>query len=93
MSNWQFIVTYFNSKRAGKLFTRAEFLSHVKSNFKYPKINTLQTYINTLKRAGYLEAEEPGVYRKLKKIPNISETQMKKDIKYNHLLFSGERAC
>lgn len=78
MSNWNIVIDYFNSKVSRKLFTRAEVMAHFKSNKKW--CNSVQTYMNTLKRAGYIDYEEPGVYRKLKKIPNISEYKMKKDI-------------
>lgn len=89
MSNWKFIVDYFNSKNAGKIFTRAEVLAYFEKHGKNLKINTLQTYINSLKRAGYLVAEEPGVYRKTMKIPKVSEKAL---VRYfNHKLFTGRR--
>ncbi len=80
MSNWQNLVKYFNSKVSGKVFTRAEVAAHF-CNLSNQNLDTLQTYRNTLRRAGYLKTIEPGVYRKIKKIPNISEHEMKKHIR------------
>lgn len=83
---WQFTVEVFNKKVSGKYYTRAEIQYLFKNEFKHSKIrrkeSTFWTYKNTLERAGYLKSTEPGLYKKLKKIPsNISESSMKKQLK------------
>lgn len=80
-SRWQTVLDYFNSKVSNKIFTRAEVMSFFGCIYAPRRIETIQSYMNTLKRAGYISYIEPGVYRKLKKIPNISEYQMKLGIK------------
>ncbi len=68
-SGFQVIKTFFNSKKSNKIFTRNEYFAHVE--FLAPRIK--ESYMDTvrcyLENAGYLKNEEPGVYRKMKKIP------------------------
>lgn len=67
MNGYQTILKFFNSKVSNKIFTRAEYFTAMKSvKIKDSYKDTVRCY---LVRAGYLKDIEPGVYRKLKKIP------------------------
>lgn len=67
MSGFKAIKEFFNSKKSKKIFTRAEYFMATKDlNLKDSYKDTVRCY---LVNAGYLIDEEPGVYRKLKKIP------------------------
>tara|TARA_R110000868_G_C10973188_1_gene771472 strand:- start:21864 stop:22118 length:255 start_codon:yes stop_codon:yes gene_type:complete len=82
MNNWERLIFYFNSKVSNKIFTRAEIMQYCSVDTRLKWTQTTQTYMNTLKRAGYIAYIEPGVYRKLKKIPeNISEYALKKQLR------------
>ena len=81
MNTWKLLLKILRTKNAGKIFTRAEILRDFYHSQHIFNMNTLHTYLNTLKRAGYLKYEEPGVYRKLKPLIDISEYQLKKKIK------------
>jgi hypothetical protein len=66
-SGLRLVLEFFNSKKSRKIFTRAEYFSHFKGARLAPAyLETIRCY---LERAGYLVAEEAGVYRKLRPIP------------------------
>lgn len=70
MTAWSKVKTFFNSKRCGKLFTRAEYQKELNiptSHRNGP--NSYDTMALYLVRAGFLAKPEPGVYRKQKIIP------------------------
>ena len=68
MNKWKLTIQIFNSKNAGKLFTRNEIkMLYAKHKIQYD-FSSCMTYVNTLLRAGYLSNEEHGVYRKIKKL-------------------------
>lgn len=66
-SGFTTIKAFFNSKKSNKIFTRAEYFMALKDQ------GLMDSYKDTVRcylvNAGYLFDEEPGVYRKLKKIP------------------------
>ena len=67
MSGFKTILNFFNSKVSNKIFTRAEYFTALKNaKLKDSYKDTVRCY---LVNAGYLKDIEPGVYRKLKKIP------------------------
>jgi hypothetical protein len=67
MSGFKTIIKFFNSKVSNKIFTRNEYFMALKNEgLKDSYKDTVRCY---LVNAGYLLDEEPGVYRKLKKIP------------------------
>jgi len=68
LSHWDIVKRFFDSKVSGKIFTRSEYMNHMTNHGCY-KTTVPDTYRNTLERAGYITVPEPGVYRKLKKIP------------------------
>lgn len=78
MSGFKTIIKFFNSKKSNKIFTRNEyFMALKKHNLKDSYKDTVRCY---LVNAGYLVDEEPGVYRKLKKIPeNITLTKLQEE--------------
>lgn len=83
MTKWEITKNIFNSKVSGKVFTRNEIkMLFLQYKIKYDN-STCMTYVNTLLRAGYLDNSEKGVYRKLRRIPNVSEAYLKKIIKQN----------
>src|SRR5688572_3806491 len=68
LSGFETIVNFFNSKVSNKIFTRNEYFmatQHLRLKDSYK--DTVRCY---LVNAGYLKDIEPGVYRKLKKIPD-----------------------
>lgn len=68
VSGFQQIIKFFNSKKSNKIFTRAEYFQAMKRlRMKDSYKDTIRCY---LLNAGYLRDIEPGVYRKLKKIPD-----------------------
>ncbi len=68
MNGFQTIKKFFNSKKSNKIFTRTEYFSALlNSNLRDSYLDTIRCY---LVNAKYLKAEELGVYRKLKKIPD-----------------------
>ena len=68
MNGYKTIKKFFNSKNCNKIFTRAEYFMALKScKIRDTYMDTVRCY---LVNAGYLKDEEPGVYRKLKKIPD-----------------------
>lgn len=75
MSGFKTIKRFFNSKKSNKIFTRAEYFTAMKpAGLKDSYKDTVRCY---LVNAGYLKDIEPGVYRKLKKIPDdISLTKL-----------------
>jgi hypothetical protein len=75
MTGFQTIKNFFNSKVSNKIFTRAEYFQALKkSKLKDSYLDTVRCYFVN---AGYLLDEEPGVYRKLKKIPsNLTLTKL-----------------
>lgn len=67
MSGLKKILAFFNSKKSNKVFTRAEyFMALKKAGIRNSTMDTVRCY---LQNAGYLSDDEPGVYRKLKPIP------------------------
>lgn len=78
MSGFKLITKFFNSKKSNKVFTRAEYFTAVKkAGLKESYRDTLRCY---LVRAGYLNNEEPGLYRKMKPIPaTLTYTQLYKE--------------
>lgn len=70
MTTFKYILAFFNSKNSNKLFTRAEYILWMRNMARGHRQSYLDTVRCYLVRAGYLNDEEPGVYRKLKKIPD-----------------------
>lgn len=67
MSGFKTILKFFNSKKSNKVFTRNEYFMALKNEGLQDSYkDTVRCY---LQNAGYLSDEEPGVYRKMKPIP------------------------
>lgn len=78
MSGFKKILAFFNSKKSNKVFTRAEyFMAFRKAGLKLSTLETVRCY---LQNAKYLNDEEPGVYRKLRPIPqDLTYTKLYKE--------------
>lgn len=71
MNKWELTKQFFNSKVSNKVFTRQEFILYIeKYGAKYYPLGAFDRYRCALSNSGYLFSEEPGVWRKLKFIPN-----------------------
>lgn len=68
-NRWQALVDIFNTKKAGKIFTRNEVQMYVDYTVDRLSYERMDEYRCILTRAGFLAQVEPGVYRKIKKIP------------------------
>lgn len=75
MTGFKRILKFFNSKKSNKIFTRAEYFMALKdAGLRQSTMDTVRCY---LQNAKYLSDEEPGVYRKLKPIPqNLTYTSL-----------------
>lgn len=70
-TTWSITRAIFNEKVSGKIFTKneLELLLQYETPLSWGD-TTFWSYKNLLTRAGFLKTIEPGVYRKLKKIPD-----------------------
>lgn len=72
---WRDLCAYFNNVPIGKIVTRQQIVEAFGSK------NVIDVYRNYLTRAGYLETEAPGRYKRLKDIPEeFTLTTLKKEM-------------